>query len=836
MQIALPSEAPEKISVSRLPVTGSDVFGREEDIAFLDRAWANKEVNIVTIVAWAGVGKSTLVNHWLRRMAAEKYRSAELVFGWSFYRQGTSGDTSSADEFLDVTLTWFGDPDPRLGTAWEKGERLAKLVAHRRTLLVLDGLEPLQNPPGPQEGRLQEPSLQAFLRELAAFNRGLCVITTRTPVPEIADHEGTSALRRELDQLSSDAGAKLLRAHGVKGEEAELRSASDEFGGHCLALTLLGSYLTDAYHGDIRRRSEVSARLAHDVRQGVHARKVMESYQTWLGEGPELAVLRMLGLFDRPIDEKAIGALLKPPAIPFLSESLTDLRPAEWRTILAKLRRARLLAGEDPHNRGYLDTHPLVREYFGEQLRSQQKDAWKECNRRLYHYYRTLAPQLPNSFREMEPLFSAVICGCNAGLLREALHEVYIPRIQRGNAYFAANVLGARGPLLSVLVHFFEHGRWGSLVETAIEGQNLTAEDQLFILMQAGLYLSTTRAMGAPEARICYERAEPLCHSLNYPRLLVIALNGQFRYTLMTDKLSASLQIAERVHALAKEQNDSGLMIGGYLNLACSLYFLGDFESARQYASQGVQIWRSGKVQTAMEEYLSPVCVCLLYWAACEWHFGEIAPCHALMDEGISIAKELKDLNSLALALNWAARIAADERDLAEVERLASDLIELSTRHNFLYWLALGAINRGWARSVSGDTAEGIPWIERGIREVRATGTVLSLPVWLALKAEALHLAGRRSEALEALNEGETLAERFEQRIYFSRLHRFRGVLLATLGAEEARIEASFCEAIRIAKEQKSVSLAIRAEATYAEYRLQKASGLGGAEFRLPLW
>jgi hypothetical protein len=53
---------PKKISVAGLPVTGSDLFGREDDIAFLDRAWANKDVNIVTIVAWAGVGKSTLVN------------------------------------------------------------------------------------------------------------------------------------------------------------------------------------------------------------------------------------------------------------------------------------------------------------------------------------------------------------------------------------------------------------------------------------------------------------------------------------------------------------------------------------------------------------------------------------------------------------------------------------------------------------------------------------------------------------------------------------------------------------------------------------------------------
>src|SRR5208282_3135807 len=120
----------------------------------------------------------------------------------------------------------------------------------------------------------------------------------------------------------------------------------------------------------------------------------------------------------------------------------------------------------------------------------------------------------------MEPLFSAVICGCNAGLFREALHEVYMPRIQRGNACFTANVLGARGPLLSVLVHFFERGRWGWLVETAVEGQSLTAEDQLFILIQAGLYLSVMRGCGAPEMGICYERAEPLCHSLGRPLLL----------------------------------------------------------------------------------------------------------------------------------------------------------------------------------------------------------------------------------------------------------------------------------------------------------------------------
>jgi tetratricopeptide (TPR) repeat protein len=614
-----------------------------------------------------------------------------------------------------------------------------------------------------------------------------------------------------------------------------LRSASDEFSGHCLALTLLGSYLTDAYIGDIRCRKEVSERLAQDVRQGVHARKVMESYQTWFGEGPELSVLRMLGLFDRPADEKALAALLKSPPIPGLTESLTDLSLTEWRRILARLRRARLLAGEDPHDPGHLDTHPLVREYFGEQLRIQRTEAWKECNRRLYGYCLTLAPQLPDSFREMEPLFLAVICGCNAGLFHEALHEVYIPRIQRGDAFFAAKVLGARAALLSVLIHFFERGRWGLFAEIDVEVQSLTAEDQLFILMQAGLYLTATRGFAAPEALICYERAESLCVSLNRPLVLFSALRGLWRYSLVTDKLSATMQIAKRVYALAQEQNDSALMMGAYRALAVTLYYLGDFETARQYAMRGVQIWRSGGVESPIEEITAPAVTCLSFEALSQWHFGEIAACHATMAEAISLAKELNDMQALTITLWHAGILAHFEGDPAEVERFASDLIELATRQNIAQFLAAGEVLRGLARSASGDTVEGLAWIEDGIEHWRATGAVNSLSFFLALKAEALHLANRTSEALEAIREAEGMVERFEERWRCAELRRLRGVFLATIGADEAQIEASFCEAIRIAKEQKSVSLEKRAEATYAEYRRQKASGSGGHGFRLPL-
>ena len=82
----------------------------------------------------------------------------------------------------------------------------------------------------------------------------------------------------------------------------------------------------------------------------------------------------------------------------------------------------------------------------------------------------------------------------------------------------------------------------------------------------------------------------------------------------------------------------------------------------------------------------------------------------------------------------------------------------------------------------------------------------------------------------------EAVAERREERWWCAELHRLRGVFLVVMGAEEAQIEASFCSAISTARQQKSVSLEKRAEATYAEYRSQKASASGGRAIRLPLW
>src|SRR5262249_53346735 len=359
--------------------------------------------------------------------------------------------------------------------------------------------------------------------------------------------------------------------------------------------------------------------------------------------------------------------------------------------------------------------------------------------------------------------------------------------------------------------------------------------DELYILMQAGMYLAATRGLAASEARICYDRAEALCRLLNRPLVLYAALMGQWRFTNTTDRVSAALQIAKRIYALAQQQNEPALLIGACAALTITHYQLGNFETSGQYVKQGLDIWCSGGAQSAPAEVDVPAGACLCWDALLKWHSGETASAQATIEEAISLDKELNDMHGLAIALHWAAVLAQLEGKPAEVERLASEVIKLSTHQNFALWRAVGVILRGWARSVLGNTTEGIACIQDGIGDWRARGGIRGVPYFLGLKAEALHLANRTPEALEAIKEADALIDKYEERYVRAELQRLRGVLLAAIGADETQIETSFGAAIGTAREQRSISLAKRAEATYAEYRRQKASGSGGRGFRLPL-
>lgn len=120
----------------------------------------------------------------------------------------------------------------------------------------------------------------------------------------------------KLTRLSNKAGVALLKKLGVKGNQKEFETLVEDVQGHTLTLNLLGTYLHDAHAGDIRKRDLVKLEEADAEEQGGHAFRVMDAYVlSFESEGEKgkraLALLRLLGLFDRPATADCLAALVK---------------------------------------------------------------------------------------------------------------------------------------------------------------------------------------------------------------------------------------------------------------------------------------------------------------------------------------------------------------------------------------------------------------------------------------------------------------------------------------------------------------------------------------------
>lgn len=174
-----PANAPEHFG---LPLTSGLFLGRREILEQLDAAWTSPITKLVSIVASGGVGKTSLAKAWLDTLKEKSNHGARAFFSYSFYDQGTQAECenreprSAGEQFLVTALEWFGDPLPDTGSLTSKADRLASLLQRKRTLLILDGLEPLQHQISEFRGRISDNGIHHLLRNIARNNSGLCVI------------------------------------------------------------------------------------------------------------------------------------------------------------------------------------------------------------------------------------------------------------------------------------------------------------------------------------------------------------------------------------------------------------------------------------------------------------------------------------------------------------------------------------------------------------------------------------------------------------------------------------------------------------------------------------
>jgi len=749
-----------RVSIARLPTTGEHFLGRDDELTLLDGAWVDDNTKVFSIVAWGGVGKSALVNEWLARMACDHWRGAERVFAWTFYSQGARDTAASADQFIAKALEWFGDPDPTAGSPWDKGERLAKLVRRQRTLLLLDGLEPLQHPPHAAEpGRITDPALATLVRELALENPGLCVITTREPVADLAGTRRATTAQLDLAHLSCEAGVALLRELGVQGSDDELRQAVLDVRGHALTISLLGKYLVAAHGGDIRRRGEVRLHEADAEVQGSHAFKVMDAYEKWfLREGekgrPLVAILRLLGLFDRPADAGCLAALRQHPPIPDLTEPLVDLTDAQWNLAVSRLASCGLVAAHSTSLQTSnleletsLDSHPLVREHFGEQLRREFPAAWKEGHNQLYEHLKQAAPNLPDTLEEMMPLFAAVAHGCQAGRHQDAFDDVYRPMIRRGNEQFQVYRLGAFGVNLSTVANFLER-LWEQPVA------KLREETKAWLLNEAGFSL---RALG----RLA-EAVEPMRAGLDARIVEEDWENGAIsganlsELTLTLGAVAEAQRYARQSIDLADRSGGAFWRMANRTTLADALHQAGRLDEAEALFREAEAMQKARQ-----SEYL------LLY------SLPGYRYCDLLLTRAGFGLWLIRSASAGAVTESQIENRKSAIETCPDVQKRGTQTLEWSTTQGFLLDIALDHLSLGRAllleHVLDPDTRSLDPafgHLTAAVEGLRRAGTQDHLPRGLLARAALRRVSGDLAGAAHDLGEAQDLAERSAMRLF----------------------------------------------------------------------
>jgi hypothetical protein len=500
----------------------------------------------------------------------------------------------------------------------------------------------------------------------------------------------------------------------------------------------------------------------------------MAAYVKWMeGESDEarreLAILRLMGLFDRPATGDCVAALLAAPAIAGLTEPLVGLAEEDWNSSLDALESAKLLAVHRTKGSGMLvslDAHPLLREYFGQRVRDAQPEAWRAAHRRLYeHLCATTKEGDEPTLEDLQPLYQAVAHGCQAGLQQEAFDKVYVARILQQNQHYSWKKLGAFGSDLGAVACFFEQP-W-SRVSPA-----LTEWYQAWVLSQTALCL---RALGRLTEALAPMRAglENLVKQENWKSAAASASNlSELELTL--SEVAAAVKDAEQSVTYADRSGDAFQRLSKRATHADALHQSGRRDEAEAGFREAEQMQAERQPQYPLLYSLQGFRYCDLLLTEAEREAGK-AQDEAKQEASLAKCRSVSE--RAARTLKWAEGnnvalldIALNHLTLGRAELYAAILESRSRREESAP--PLPASQPGLASAARE--------IDHAVSGLRRAGAQHHLPRGLLTRAWLRSLTGRATgpdSAQSDLDEAWEIAERGPMPLFLADIHLYRARL-----------------------------------------------------------
>ena len=817
-----PGSAPPRPTAWTAPVVG-----REAELAQLSQWWARAQAgerHLVFVTGEPGIGKTTLVDAFLRGLAGEA--TFDIARGQCVEHFGAGEPYRPVLEALS-----------RLGRGPRGPEVVAVLEAQAPTWLVqLPGLV------GPAaleavQRRLAGATRERMLRELAEALEGL---TAQQPLvlvledlhwsdPSTLDLLAVVARRREPARLLLLGTSRPLegrpRGHPLAAVLHELQRH-----GHSVALPVPGltevamaAYLTCRVPG--LRRVDALARWLYQHTEG-HPLFLVMLVEAWLTEG------RLLVQEGAWVLRDGIEALHDhvPDGLRQMIEgqldrlSVTEQRVLETASVAGVAFSAAAVAAGLGQAVERVDEACAALARRGQWLRAGGEEGWPDGT-------------VAGRYRFGHALYQQVLYGRVATARRVHLHQRIGARVEvgygaeagtraaelamhfaRGRDYARAvpylRQAGAQALQRSSHYEARTHLTQGLDLLTLLPDTPSRAQQELDMLIALGPVLSVTRGLAAPEVEQTYARARTLCEQVGETSRVFSILRGLAASYQHRGALRTARELRDQCLWLAQRAGEPTHCLEAHIHLGLTLALLGEYALARTHLAQGSALTEP-MMQPALAQRQSiivPGVACLIYAVPTLWCLGYPAQALRRSQDALTLAQARAHPYSLAMARHFAAFLHYLRRDAAAVQVEADALLTLATTHTFPYWAVAGRVWQGWALAMQGTGEAGVAQIRQELATTAALEQALARPVWLVLLAEAAGHIGQIAEGLCWLAEALTAFAVTGRGDLLAEAYRLQGALLVhQAGLHTAQAETCFQQALAIARRQQAKSLELRA-------------------------
>jgi class 3 adenylate cyclase/tetratricopeptide (TPR) repeat protein/ABC-type transport system involved in cytochrome c biogenesis ATPase subunit len=345
-----------------------------------------------------------------------------------------------------------------------------------------------------------------------------------------------------------------------------------------------------------------------------------------------------------------------------------------------------------------------------------------------------------------------------------------------------------------------------------IDDPMLRNKSELLLQTSLGNSLRATKGWSIDSVKHAYTRALQLCKESGFDEHTLPAVFGLWTWNFVRAALGEAQSLAERLANIAENVDDSVYKVLAHEALGFTLFAHGKFAAAHAALERSISMCEDSKAAAYLDlSAQDPRVHVRLYDGIVLWLLGYPDQALRICAEARRYADTSQHPFSEAMARTISLRVHQLRGEAAVVASQADAAIALCEEHEFVHYLAMALILRGWASAQQGEFEKGIAEIQDGLEKERATGALLFESYTLGLLADACIKNERYGQAFDFLDQAQSrLDQENSERFYAAEIYRLLGETYLRSGQDLDQAERYLCKGLEVAREQKAKSLELK--------------------------